>query len=440
MAIQRYSLILLFTVILAGCTKNNTSVAPSIPNSSVNGSMVLKIDKVNAPPSVVMVVATLSRTGYDPLSGVLNLLSDTSADISFDKIPIGSWHLQVNAEDSRDTVLYTGSADVAVAQDETTEVNLTLNPVNSGTGSIHVVVTWGSETKNWVDYEGSPVLSAADTDLHRNTIYSPRVIYDQGTFKMWFTSIKDGENNRSISYAISGDGLSWSLGSSDPVIEPGTANDWDYNHVLSGPVIKVGDTYRMYYGNASDYSNDWLLGLATSTDGVHWEKYGTPILIPTAQEGTRLGLGSIIKIDSLYYLYYHASVNGYGMCINLATSADGIQWTRYANNPILHATESWEGSGIYHASVIYDDGVYRMAFMSDGSAQSGFGFAVSTDGKTWTKDSNNPFFTPNMTTNDWANAQVAYASLVKVGSEYRLYYSGYDAIKNDWMIGIAIKQ
>lgn len=46
-----------------------------------SGKILLKIDKQNAPESVVFVKAYLTRENHQPIVGTLNLQSDSTADI-----------------------------------------------------------------------------------------------------------------------------------------------------------------------------------------------------------------------------------------------------------------------------------------------------------------------------------------------------------------------
>src|SRR3972149_6862682 len=95
-------LILLF---LTGCNPNE----PTSPDDDrQSGKLFLKIDKTNAPASVVWVEAKLTREGFDPISGTMNLLSDSTADLLLENIQAGEWHLKVDAKDSAEMELYTG--------------------------------------------------------------------------------------------------------------------------------------------------------------------------------------------------------------------------------------------------------------------------------------------------------------------------------------------
>jgi len=90
-------------VLIVSCTNEITS-----PPTANSGKLLLKIDKQNAPENVVYVKAYLTRENFEPISGTLNLISDSTADILLNEIYAGTWHLKVDAEDDSGLVLYTG--------------------------------------------------------------------------------------------------------------------------------------------------------------------------------------------------------------------------------------------------------------------------------------------------------------------------------------------
>ena len=121
--------ILPFTVLvllMVGC-KNNTSITE--PSDSAKGQVLLKFDSVNQPENVQTVIAVLSRQGYSNRTVTLNLLTDTTASAMFTEVPIGMWHLKVDAKDNAGQVVYTGETDVNVLANIQLQVTLTLNPV-----------------------------------------------------------------------------------------------------------------------------------------------------------------------------------------------------------------------------------------------------------------------------------------------------------------------
>ena len=89
----------------------NAPTSPAVDNQR-NGKLFLNIDKANAPESVVWVEAFLTRPEQDTILGIMNLLSDSTADLILENIQAGEWHLRVDTKDSSGIVLYTGETDV----------------------------------------------------------------------------------------------------------------------------------------------------------------------------------------------------------------------------------------------------------------------------------------------------------------------------------------
>jgi predicted GH43/DUF377 family glycosyl hydrolase len=345
------------------------------------------------------------------------LLTDTASQISFNSIPIGTWYLRIDALNASKVIVYTGSAAVDVSAGATTQVSVSMNAVTV-TGNIQISLNWGTQSP-WVDYPANPILASSGSAYETGGVVQPFILYDNGIYKMWFSSLGNS-GVCMISYATSTDGFSWSRYAS-PLLVPDTAVSWATESICVGPVIKVNNEYRMYFnGWASQYGN-WNIGLATSSDGIHWQCRKQPVLYGTSGDQYQIVATDIIKLNGKYILYYTGR-NYPFYKIFAAVSDDGITWTK-VTNPILTATQSWEGNGVFYSTVIQDGNTLRMAFMNDGqSAVFGFGFATSTDGLTWTKDSGNPFFTNVQTANHWTN-NIQYPRLVLIGGKQCIYYT-----------------
>ncbi len=384
------------------------------------GKISLKIDKDNAPDNVVLVEAFLTKEGHDTLYGALNLVSSTSADILFENVAAGEWNLKVDAKDSLGVVLYTGETEINVHAGILTNVNLTLVPTGLGTGSIYIYVTWGNTSTQWTDYENNPVLTSSNTYWDYAGVQQPKILYEDGLYKMWYLGLANGSVSN-VGYAISSDGINWTKPFNHPVISHGDPGSWDETATIAGAIIKENSEYKMYYVGWSDPYDQWHIGLATSSDGISWQKHPSPVLYGTTGWETRIAPSSVLKINGTYYLYYYGSMVSNNK-IGLATSMDGINWTKYSGNPILEATQSWEGSGIYYPAIIEDEGVYKMVYMN--KSANAFGMATSVNGITWTKDANNPFFTEENTASNWADEDIAYPFFMRKDNEYRIYYSG----------------
>lgn len=424
--------LLSFLVVLIGCSNEITT--PS--NSS--GKLCLKIDKLNAPLDVTFVKAYLTRENLPPIVGTLNLVTDSTAEILLDQIDAGTWHLKVDAENDSGIVLYTGETNVEVFAGFTSQVYLTLQPTGVGVGSIYIHVTWGVPiNQNWIDYSNNPIISKSNNYYDYYGVAQPVVLLDEGIYKMWYVGLDyAGSGRGNILYAFSNDGMNWTQYNNNPVMMPGNYYSWDSQNVQPGAVLKENGVFKMYYSGFSDVGSYWYIGLATSIDGINWEKYPNPILTPTNSWEFQMVSSSIIKYNNVYYLYYTGRNMPY-YAVGVATSTDGINFYKYSGNPILTNTSNWEMNGVLDANVIQDDSQLKMVYMN--SNGSGFGIATSTDGYNWTKSNNNPFVTNQNTSNNWASGKIAYPYWLKLNNETRIYYSGTSQYSDEHRIGFMRK-
>ena len=170
---------LLLIIFLIDCCQNELT-SPTGDNQQ-NGKLFLKIDKANAPESVVWVEAFLTRQGQDTISGMMNLMSDSTADLVLENIQVGEWHLIVDASDSAGTILYSGETIVQILAGFTTQVNLVLEPTGAGVGNIYIWVTWGTGTPS---YFGKAIDFDGDGD-YANTFNNPYLSTPSGTIEAW---------------------------------------------------------------------------------------------------------------------------------------------------------------------------------------------------------------------------------------------------------------
>lgn len=409
-------LLIFFALLIGSCSRE----LPTSPENTTDksGSLSLNIDKTTTPKDVVNVIAYLTRVNYDTLSGELNLLSSNSASISFEDVFAGTWHLKVDATNADNVVIYTGETDIQVVAGTIIQVNLTLFPVGQGKGNIYIFVNWGSNSR-WVDYNLNPILTTEDNPSLPNQVSTCKIIYDNSIYKMWYLcTYSAGKTN--VWYAESPDGIHWQNKFDHPVFTNGTPGSWDDYAVSPGFIIKNGAQYLMYYNGWQSTNGYRQIGLATSSDGINWERYQNPVLESDSSEYAKLGIVSVLKVNGLYYMYYSTNPIDYydNMRINLATSSDGINWTKYYDNPILGPTEAWEGVGITYPSVIFDNNHFIMIYGNTDRTK--FGIAYSDDGINWNKSSQ-PVFTLQDTQTQYE--QINYPYLTKSGNEYRLYYT-----------------
>lgn len=260
----------------------------------------------------------------------------------------------------------------------------------------------------WNDYEANPILTKDNNGSPYGPYYG-RILFDDNKYKMWFAN-GYGSDKFDIGYAESLNGLTWSI-VKIRALEVGPTGSWDSYCVHPGAVIKDGNIYKMYYCGQSrpNDASDKRIGLATSTDGINW----TRSTIETVNTIDIKGYTTdILKVDNTYYLYY-----GNSDVIGVATSTDGLNWTKN-NQSVILASKVWEGTRVWSCSVIKDEDKFKMVYTT--KLMNSFGYAESNDGIIWIK-SEYPIFDYLRTVGTSDN--IRYPFLRKVGRSYYIYYS-----------------
>ncbi len=233
------------------------------------------------------------------------------------------------------------------------------------------------------DGRSEPILSGeAVTELAphgEGNVYAPDVHLENNRYRMWYGGQgRDGHDR--IHLAESDDGITWVR--RGVVLEDRTAN-----HVNDPSVVRIGDTYFLYYTRAARGIIDEI-ALATSTDGVRWEPRGV-VLRPGASgewDSLLVGRPSVIHEDGLFKLWYDGrkdlqpgalaenapTSKDSHRYLGYAMSRDGTRWTKHGGNPVFG----------------YDAGGVDVKRLGDGyvmvyESHEGTKVAVSPDGIAW---------------------------------------------------------
>lgn len=147
-------------------------------------------------------------------------------------------------------------------------------------------------------------------------VFSPRAFCFKNQYFLLYGG-SDGERVRS-GFAVSQDMLHWQRRSHSPFLDVGEHGQWDENHALVVDILELEDGYCGFY-EGEDTKNRFRIGIATSKDLIHWEKFkGNPILDigPKGSFKERMVCGPRVLVkDGKIYLF-HAAHNAWmtGFC------------------------------------------------------------------------------------------------------------------------------
>ena len=176
----------------------------------------------------------------------------------------------------------------------------------------------------------------------------------------------------------------WVKYDGNPVMTVGSNGSWDDDYLLYPCVIYNGSEYEMWYAGDNGSGSDQI-GHATSDDGINWNKYeNNPVFTGTPGEWDLFAVKpEVIFANNLYHMWYtgatQASPASGTWHKGYATSDDGINWTRYADNPVLMCgPEAYDSLGIWESSAIYEDGVFHLWYAGRPSSNSTINYATSS--------------------------------------------------------------
>jgi predicted GH43/DUF377 family glycosyl hydrolase len=261
---------------------------------------------------------------------------------------------------------------------------------------------------------------AVPGDWDGDWIGSPAVIKDGSTFRMWYSAGNEMKGER-IGYADSPDGVNWFQPLSASLLEVGPLGAWDEAGVANPTVLTTGTGFQMWYVGLNN-TGKRAIGYATSPDGLTWTKYDdNPVLYPDTSDGSSFDFPTVIQDGPGDYKMWYSG----GRIIWLATSSDGLTWTKHLDAPALRSGTSgaWDEAQVYAPQVITGTDRYEMWYTAESwsNPKPQIGYAWSDDGVNWTTSPNNPVLSG--TTNTWEEGEVIYPTVLKKNATaYQMWY------------------
>ncbi len=199
-----------------------------------------------------------------------------------------------------------------------------------------------SNGTTWACYESYVIEPSLDSEMANTAgnLYAPDILVENGTYKMWYGA-QSSSGHDSIHFATSADGVHWTKYG---VVIPTSV----YNHVNDPSVVRVNDTYYMYYSVAPEDEMDQVW-CATSQDCLFWTIQGAVILPAVAQtswDSLKVGRPSVLYQDGVFKMWFDgtqrdasnpkAVAPGTGRHVGFANSTDGFTWVKYPANPVFN--------------------------------------------------------------------------------------------------------
>lgn len=133
----------------------------------------------------------------------------------------------------------------------------------------------------------------------------------------------------------------------------------NYGTCFDIAVLRDGPKYRMWLSWRPKRS----IALVESSEGVNWSMPPRPVLGPRSETGWEDDINRpvVVKREDGYHLWYTGQAKGRS-ALGHASSADGVNWVRKGDQPVLTAQQPWEKVAVMCPHVLWDEQarIYRM--------------------------------------------------------------------------------
>jgi predicted GH43/DUF377 family glycosyl hydrolase len=209
---------------------------------------------------------------------------------------------------------------------------------------------------------------AGDSD--RYGVESPSVVHTLGGYLMAYAGF-DGEATR-LHMATSDDGQHWTA--QGTILQRGPDEAVGASHPCLLATEAGWWLFFCGYDGSRDSRHAAILA-AVSPTGASWDRVGT-ILEPIAAE-LAVSHPCVIEIARTFYMFYASDDGGTGS-VAVATSADGLSWNRHGT--VLAASDDGaEKGGVYSPCVVrLHDGSLRMWYAALAGSDAALAYRIST--------------------------------------------------------------
>ncbi|MCA9060391.1 MAG: glycosylase [Planctomycetaceae bacterium] len=205
---------------------------------------------------------------------------------------------------------------------------------------------------------------------------------------------------------------------------------WDSLIRERGWILRDDDHWKLWYTgyNQDSQPATMKLGLATSTDGIHWERHAANPLVDDFWVEDMI----VVRHDNLFFMF----AEGRNDQAQLLKSVDGVQWERVGTLDIRLSNGQPIPPGPFGTpTAFYEDGVWNLFYER---RDEGVWLARSADMKVWTNVQDEPVLVPGPEAYD--RLMIAMNQVIRHGDRYYavLHGTGTPQKPREWCTTLAV--
>jgi predicted GH43/DUF377 family glycosyl hydrolase len=239
------------------------------------------------------------------------------------------------------------------------------------------------------------------------------------TGRMNLYSVYDGQQWHTA-LATTDDGVHWQKQGIVLRAAPGT--------YIAANGSALADSAQVWYWYETGMKDRLRISLARSPDARTWRPEAAPVL-DTGPVGSwderAVADPYVIRVGADFYMYYLGQDRAVRQRIGVARSVDGAHWEKLRANPVVEMDE--EEAGIGEPAVWQSHGFYWMLYTVRDFAENRYlRLARSTDGVRWTK-----LAAHFKGTQAWNSKVICDPSVVVEGDIVKVWFGGGDVASPD---------
>lgn len=216
------------------------------------------------------------------------------------------------------------------------------------------------------------------TDVHPHGFGAPAALVREGKIYLFYQSYGTGVKD-AICLAVSENGLDFTIDPGSPIFHP-PVSSWSCGRAIDADIVFYKGKYFLYAATRDPENKVQKIVAAVSEGGFSAESwklaYEGIILAPELPwEMTCIEAPATLVHNEKIYMFYAGAYNNCPQQIGCAVSTDGVTFRRISNEPILPAGApgEWNSSESGHP----------YAFTDDDGSQYLFYQGNNDNGKTW---------------------------------------------------------
>jgi len=127
-------------------------------------------------------------------------------------------------------------------------------------------------------------------------------------------------------------------------------------NVYAPEIVRSGTKLRMWFGGQGRDGHD-RIHLAESVDGTSWEQRGVVLEDPSANHCND---PSVVNAEGVLFIFFTKAGAGVTDEISVATSSDGVHWQRRGTALAPGPAGAWDSWSVGRPSVLHEGGLFRM--------------------------------------------------------------------------------